>query len=128
MKFKNMETGNKLDYNDLDQSLSLKYLYEDEQEQKRLIKEKKEKLNIFVWIYLKLRKFCVNPILFVNNKERMQAVLDDMHSGETQVRSSVEYAMLNDIKIELLTGKSTNENLNQQVTFKKMFARYLKLI
>ena len=40
-------------------------------------------MNVVVWIYLKLRKHFVNPILFVNNKERMQAVLEDMERGET---------------------------------------------
>ena len=51
-----------------------------------------------------------------------------MRRGETIVRSSVEYAILNDIKQELITGIPTNHNLNQQTTFFKMFVRYLKLI
>ena len=67
---------------------------------------------MLVWIYLKLRKYCVNPILFVNNKARMKAVLEDMERGETQVRSSIEYAMLNDIKTELITGKPSDEHLS----------------
>lgn len=35
-----------------------------------------------------------------------------MKRGETKVRSSIEYAMFNDIKQEQLTGQPTNESLN----------------
>jgi SNF2 family DNA or RNA helicase len=82
-----------------------------------LIQKKKKELNIFVWLYLKLRKYCINPILFVNNSERMKAILKEMNSGETQIRSSIEHAMLNDIK-----------NLDDHIKFGKMASRYAKLL
>jgi hypothetical protein len=93
-----------------------------------LIQKKKKELNIFVWLYLKLRKYCINPILFVNNSERMKTILKEMNSGETQIRSSIEHAMLIDVKEEFITGKSTNKNLDDHIKFGKMASRYAKLL
>jgi len=101
---------------------------EIEEYRKSKFKEKKRSLSFFVFIYIRLRKKCVNPILFANDVERMEAIKKDMKDGSTQVMSSIESAMLNDLKIEELTGQPTNENLNSQITISKMLMRYAKLI
>ena len=93
-----------------------------------MFKEKKQQLGIFVWTYLKLRKKCVNPILFVNSHERMKEVMEDMRLGSTKARSSIEGAMMKDIDQELITGNPTTKNYDENTTFAKMTIRYLKLI
>lgn len=95
---------------------------------KAKFKEKKQNLSFFVFLYIRLRKKCVNPILFANDVERMEAIRKDMKEGSTQVMSSIESALLNDLRIEELTGKPTSENLDAQITFSKMMMRYTKLI
>lgn len=64
----------------------------------KLFKAKRRKLNCCVRLYMYVRRKAGNPIIFVNNKERMKGVLNDMQNGETQVLSSIEYAILNDVK------------------------------
>ena len=68
-----------------------------------------------VIIYLYIRHLFVNPILFVDNPEQIKTILEDMKKGETFVRSTIEYAILNDIKVELLESKSTDDNLKKEV-------------
>lgn len=95
---------------------------------KAKLKEKKQQLPLLVFIYIRLRKKCVNPILFANDVSRMEAIRKDMKEGSTQVRSSIEYAMLNDIKSEEQTGVPTTKHLDVQIRFSRMLMRYAKLI
>ena len=51
-----------------------------------------------------------------------------MKSGESQVLSSIEYAIHNDINQEMNTKIPTNENVANKISFSKMLGRYFKLI
>ena len=82
-----------------------------EKEMKKLFKEKKMRLTFMVRLYLYIRKRSVNPILFVNDKQKMESELKNIKKGETKVLSSIQKAMLDDAKIQIKTGKETNENL-----------------
>jgi hypothetical protein len=95
---------------------------------KAKLKEKKQQLPLLVFLYIRLRKKCVNPILFANDVNRMEAIRKDMREGSTQVRSSIEYAMLDDIKSEELTGVATTKHLAVQIRLSRMLTRYAKLI
>ena len=50
-----------------------------------------------------------------------------MEKGETFVRSTIEYAIMNDVKIELGDGKECDENLKKEVKFSSMLVRYIYL-
>jgi hypothetical protein len=92
-----------------------------------MFKDKKGKLDTMVYLYLYIRKRAVNPILFINDKQKMESELKNINKGETKVMSSIENAMLNDVKIQMKTGNETNENLEKQISFWKMSVRYIKL-
>jgi len=79
-------------------------------------------------LYFLLQNKIVNPILFVNSQLRMDAVLEDMKSGETTVRSSIEDAMMKDAIHETLTGKQSDLNLKKVSKFQNMIAKFVKLI
>ena len=75
-----------------------------------------------------MRNSCVNPILFVNDKERISEIQKDMQKGEVSVPSSLELAMKKDAQIEFESGQPTDENLESKTTYGKMFQRYLALV
>lgn len=94
----------------MEEQIASKAVFMDEIQEyrKAKLKEKKQSLSFFVFLYIRLRKKCVNPILFANDVEKMEAIKKDMKEGSTQVMSSIESALLNDLRIEELTGKPTS--------------------
>jgi len=64
----------------------------------------------------------LNPILFVNNKNRIKEVTEKVKVGETKILSSIETAILDDIK------NPAGKRLEKQLTCIKMIMRYAKLL
>ena len=70
-----------------------------EKELKQVFKDKKKKLGIMIQLYLYIRKRCVNPILFINDRQKIETELKNINKGETKILSSIENAMLADSKL-----------------------------
>jgi hypothetical protein len=71
---------------------------------------------------LKLRKWGLNPILFVNNKNHIKEVTEKVKAGETKILSSIEIAILDDIR------NPAGKRLEKQLAGIKMAMRYAKLL
>ena len=54
-----------------------------EEFRKTKLKAKKQQLPLFVYIYIRLRKKCVNPILFANDIAKMEEIQKKMKEGST---------------------------------------------
>jgi len=90
--------------------------------------EKRKQIGILVWVYLKLRNNLTNPILMVNDKVHLAQILSDTRSGEVKVRSTIEQALIADLKQDLVSGEATDLNYSREVTCQKMAQRYFKLL
>ena len=89
---------------------------------KQQFKEIKRNLPFCARQYLKLRKWGLNPILFVNNKNHINEVIDKVKTGETKILTSIESAILDDIR------NPQAKKLPQQLKAGKMLMRYAKLL
>ena len=94
----------------------------------RKYKLKKEEMSYFVQFYLYIRRRSVNPIQLETDKRIISRMVNELHGGAIELRSSIERALINDLRTELLTGRETNECYAAEVKFWRMIARYLELL
>lgn len=70
--------------------------------------DRKNNLPWYVKLYIHLRRSSVNPILLVNDRNRIKNMQLEACKGEVQVKSSIEQAIINDLKQENVTGEPTD--------------------
>ena len=98
------------------------------EDEARLLEHKKASASWSVWVYLTARSYFVDPLILINDRSRMREVKDLVRDGQIDVQSSLEIAMLADVREELRTGVETSENLLRESSTKMMAQRYLKLV
>lgn len=67
----------------------------------QMYREKKDNLSLFIKLYLNLRRVLIDPVLLVNDKEKIKEMLKDLHKGEIKIRSTIELAIIEDIKLQI---------------------------
>ena len=65
----------------------------------QMYREKKDNLNIIIKLYLNMRRMLIDPVLVVNDKQKIQDMLKDLRKGEIKIRSTIELAIIEDIKL-----------------------------
>ena len=65
----------------------------------QMYREKKDNLNIIIKLYLNMRRILIDPVLLVNDKQKIQDMLKDLRKGEIKIRSTIELAIIEDIKL-----------------------------
>jgi len=59
-----------------------------------------ERRNLLPWyakFYIYLRRNIINPILLINDRNRIKNMLIEAHRGEVMIKSSIEQAIINDL-------------------------------
>jgi hypothetical protein len=91
-------------------------------------REKKENISLGIKLYLMLRLSTIDPIMLVNDRLTVHNILADMKRGEIKIRSTIENAILDDLKTEFLMGTASTYNYDREVSFGRMMPRYLRLL
>lgn len=68
--------------------------------------ERRELLPWYVKLYIYLRRNVINPILLVNDRNRIKNMLLDASNGEVMIKSSIEQSIINDLKQEAINGET----------------------
>lgn len=75
---------------------------------KALFLEKVKNLPVLVRFYIFLRGSLINPIIMIDDRERINDILMATKNGGTKILSSVELAVIKDIEHQIVHGKSTS--------------------
>jgi hypothetical protein len=86
--------------------------YERGSQMYKIYKEKKEKMNLCVKFYLKLRTNV--KVIFVKKQAELIKMYQNLKLGDVKVKSVIEQAIIDDIKQQVKTGKPTEENYKKQ--------------
>lgn len=81
-----------------------------------------------VKLYLRLRKVLINPIMLVNDRLTVQKIRQEMKKGDIKIKSTIESAILDDLKTEFLTNSPSSSFYDSEVLMSRMMPRYLRLL
>lgn len=63
-----------------------------------MYKERRDLLPWYVKLYIYLRRTIINPILLLNDRNRIKNMNLEASKGEVSIKSSIEQAIINDLK------------------------------
>ena len=93
-----------------------------------MYKERRDLLPWYVKLYIYLRRNIINPILLLNDRNRIKNMNLEASKGEVSIKSSIEQAIINDLKQEFASGEKTTFQVETHIKPKKMLLKYLKLM
>jgi hypothetical protein len=77
------------------------------QSRKKMFDQRKKRLSWCVRSYIFLRETLVNPIILINDRERIKSIVEATKKGGTVILSSIEMAIIKDIEHEMVFGKTS---------------------
>lgn len=78
--------------------------------------------------YIYLRQRLVNPIVLINDRERIKTLVRDTEKGDIYVMSSIEAAIIRDIEFEAAGHNRSGLEVLKRTRPLKMARKYIKLL
>ena len=92
-----------------------------------MYKERRDLLPWYVKLYIYLRRNIINPILLLNDRNRIKNMNLEASKGEVSIKSSIEQAIINDLKQEFASGEKTTFQVETHIKPKKMLLNSLPM-